>query len=125
MLNALLVDGTLDAKGMFEDWSTRVLDDIQKTPVINAVLEQRKPLFIDNIKSIAALINTSLKADNGEEEKRFQAFFEKIIIQKLFQGQLNNINNKGTNLNIKLKEGESEILNIILVKVITRLWSLN
>lgn len=85
-----------------------------------------KPASISaNIKRIEDL-GTELQLDlldGGDNEKKFKYFFDKIVIQKVFQGQINNLSDKST-LSVKVIEGVSEVLDVEVKDNITKTFKL-
>jgi predicted ATP-dependent endonuclease of OLD family len=100
-----------EMRSIVNSYKDRVIFDIE-TNIVNPSLTPQKIVYINRIKEISQIIVTSLKDDLIDDEGKFKNFFDNIIIQKLFQGQLNSINGKKSTLNIKVKEGESELLEI-------------
>ena len=111
IFNGLYAQGSgEDVKKLFHAYIERVKQDIHTSA--NPGLEPQKLASLQRIDAISNTVNVLLNDDGGDDERKFKAFFDKIIIQKLFQGQLNSINGKDSVATIKLKEGESDILNI-------------
>lgn len=90
-----------------KDYTKHVIEDL------TTINNPQRPIVtnsINKIDNIAGEIYLSL-ADTLDDEKKFKVFFDKIVIQKLFQGQLNSLHNKG-NAEIELLEGVTELLKI-------------
>lgn len=87
------------------DYTKRVIADIKTV---------NRPLIDNHINRIQGLSDSTLLlvVDSIEEEKKFKTFFDKIVIQKLFQGQLNNLLKKDSILSIKVTEGATDVLDI-------------
>jgi len=93
-----------------EDYKQRIVNDIRES---SATFKRPTPEQADSyISRIEQTVNSvaSLLTEEGSQERNFKSFFDNVVIQRLFQGQLNNLLNN--NLQIKIREGETELLSI-------------
>jgi len=102
---------SLEIERLVVDYRDRVIADIVDNVTNQASIPQRN-VFIDRIRQNSETILALLKDDGGDDAKQFRSFFDRIIIQKLFQGQINSANKKDSVLSIKIKEGASELLSV-------------
>jgi len=99
----------VQAENLINNYTEKVFVDLKS--VSSPQLIPHINIIISKIESVRKNI-ISLLQEEGDEEKKYKAFFEKIVIQKLFQGQLNNINSKDEILEIKITEGATQLINI-------------
>ena len=98
-----------EALKIIKDYTKSVLDDINQNQLSISPIRQN---VIKRIEEFSGQISILLLDNINDDEKKFKIFFDKVVIQKLFQGQLNNLSSKEKDLEINLIEGVNELLKI-------------
>jgi hypothetical protein len=89
------------------DYADKIKNDIEKSSVLNT-----KGNAIENINRLFATI-AGLLFEESDEQRKLMRFFDNVVIQRLFQGQINSVYSKEHPLEITIKEGETQIVNIV------------
>lgn len=95
----------LDISDLITEYVERVIKDIQDNSTNTKVIESRIKVINQYHQQIIQYY-----ADLSNAEK-FEAYFNEEVIQKMFQGQINNVNNENASTIIKVKDGATELLN--------------
>lgn len=94
-----------DLSDLLTEYVERVVKDIRDNTTNTKVVESRIKTIQQYQQSIFQNIS---ELSNAE---KFEAYFNEEVIQKMFQGQINNVNNEKSSTTIQLRDGATELLN--------------
>lgn len=106
-----------------KNYAQRVIDDIRD------YFNEQQRIHLNIEPQISKILQISTDAqvaliDKSDSKKKFKHFFDNIIIQRLFQGQINNLNDKGNSLKILVTDGATEVLDIEIKDNLTKKFEL-
>ncbi|MEO8172265.1 MAG: AAA family ATPase [Sediminibacterium sp.] len=119
-INELLVNKTgsrAEIIDLISEYVDRVTTDMKSHSISEKTIEIR----IRAIQQIKDQISLNISELSNAEI--FETYFNEEIIQKMFQGQINNVNDENSSTTIKLSDGATELLNFSVDKNKTKINS--